>query len=54
MPVEMDAAEAERQLYLVRRRIEKAVIKHMINDFYLCSLVRAGRSFIKACSLPSR
>jgi glutamate synthase domain-containing protein 1 len=44
MPVEMDAAEAERQLYLVRRRIEKAVIKHMINDFYLCSL--SSRSII--------
>ena len=44
MPVEMDATEAERQLYLVRRRIEKAVIKHMINDFYLCSL--SSRSII--------
>jgi glutamate synthase (NADPH/NADH) large chain len=44
MPVGMDAAEAERQLYLVRRRIEKAVIKHMINDFYLCSL--SSRSII--------
>ncbi|MFL2841260.1 MAG: glutamate synthase large subunit [Candidatus Puniceispirillaceae bacterium] len=44
MPVEVDAAEAERQLYLVRRRIEKAVIKHMINDFYLCSL--SSRSII--------
>jgi glutamate synthase (NADPH/NADH) large chain len=44
MPVEMEATEAERQLYLVRRRIEKAVIKHMINDFYLCSL--SSRSII--------
>ncbi|MDC0649064.1 glutamate synthase large subunit [Candidatus Puniceispirillum sp.] len=44
MSVEMDATEAERQLYLVRRRIEKAVIKHMINDFYLCSL--SSRSII--------
>ena len=44
MPVEMDAIEAERQLYLVRRRIEKAVIQHMINDFYLCSL--SSRSII--------
>ncbi|MDB2468506.1 glutamate synthase large subunit [Alphaproteobacteria bacterium] len=44
MPVEVDAAEAERQLYLVRRRIEKAVIKHMVNDFYLCSL--SSRSII--------
>ena len=44
MPVEMDVTEAERQLYLVRRRIEKAVIKHMINDFYLCSL--SSRSII--------
>lgn len=44
MPVEMDATEAERQLYVVRRRIEKAVMKHMISDFYLCSL--SSRSII--------
>ena len=34
----MDVKEAERQLYIVRRRIEKAVIRDMISDFYLCSL----------------
>ncbi|MDC1382588.1 glutamate synthase large subunit [Candidatus Puniceispirillum sp.] len=38
MPIEMDAAKAERQLYVVRRRIEQAVVKDMIGDFYLCSL----------------
>ena len=44
MPVEMDATDAERQLYIVRRRIEKAVIRDMISDFYLCSL--SSRSII--------
>ena len=44
MPVEMDATDAERQLYIVRRRIEKAVIRDMISDFYLCSL--SSRSVI--------
>ena len=38
MPTEISNDEAERQLYLVRRRIEKAVIKDLINDFYICSL----------------
>ena len=31
-------AEFERDLYIVRRRIEKAVAAEQINDFYLCSL----------------
>ena len=44
MPADMDAVEAERQLYLVRRRIEKAVLNHMITDFYICSL--SSRSII--------
>ena len=44
MPIEINIAEAERQLYTVRRRIEKAVVKHMISDFYLCSL--SSRSII--------
>lgn len=44
MPQEMDAVEAERQLYVVRRRIEKAVLKHLISDFYICSL--SSRSII--------
>ncbi|MDC3234704.1 glutamate synthase large subunit [Candidatus Puniceispirillum sp.] len=44
MPVEMNTTEAERQLYIVRRRIEKAVARDTINDFYLCSL--SSRSVI--------
>ena len=38
MPTDISEEEAERQLYLVRRRIEKAVIQDLINDFYICSL----------------
>ena len=38
MPIDISEKEAERQLYLVRRRIEKAVIKDLISDFYICSL----------------
>jgi glutamate synthase (NADPH) large chain len=38
MPDAMDAAEFEKELYLVRRRIEKAVIAAQINGFYICSL----------------
>ena len=37
-PEEMDAAEFEKELYLVRRRIEKAVIAAQISGFYICSL----------------
>jgi len=44
MPADMDAVAAERELYLVRRRIEKAVLQHMITDFYICS--RSSRSII--------
>ena len=37
-PEEMDAAEFEKELYLVRRRIEKRVIAAQISGFYICSL----------------
>ncbi len=37
-PDEMSAAEFEKNLYLIRRRIEKKVIAAQINDFYICSL----------------
>jgi glutamate synthase (NADPH) large chain len=38
MPEAQDQAEFEKDLYLVRRRIEKKVIAAQINDFYICSL----------------
>jgi len=38
MPEELDMAEFEKELYLVRRRIEKKVVAAQINDFYICSL----------------
>ncbi|MGV3770395.1 MAG: glutamate synthase central domain-containing protein, partial [Sphingobium phenoxybenzoativorans] len=38
MPEELDMAEFEKELYLIRRRIEKKVIAAQINDFYICSL----------------
>jgi glutamate synthase (NADPH/NADH) large chain len=38
MPDEQNVAEFEKQLYLVRRRIENKVIAAQINDFYICSL----------------
>ena len=38
MPQEMSGQEAERQLYLIRRRIEKAVLAELVTDFYICSL----------------
>ena len=44
MPADLDEAEAERQLYVVRRRIEKAVVAELISDFYICSL--SSRSVI--------
>ena len=40
----MSAAEFERALYVIRRRIEKAVTEATIKDFYICSL--SGRSII--------
>lgn len=38
LPDEQSAAEFEKELYLVRRRIEKAVIAAQIAGFYVCSL----------------
>lgn len=38
MPDAVDAGEFEKNLYLVRRRIEKRVIAAQINGFYICSL----------------
>lgn len=39
-----DAAKTERDLYLIRRRIEKTVRANAITDFYICSL--SSRSII--------
>ena len=44
MPTDIDEEEAERQLYVVRRRIEKAVTAELISDFYICSM--SSRSII--------
>ena len=38
MPEDQDAAEFEKELYLVRRRIEKRVIESQVQGFYICSL----------------
>ncbi|HWK35214.1 glutamate synthase central domain-containing protein, partial [Sphingomonas sp.] len=38
LPDDQDAAEFEKTLYLVRRRIERRVIAAQINGFYVCSL----------------
>ncbi len=38
MPEERDIAEFEKDLYLIRRRIERKVIAAQIQDFYVCSL----------------
>ncbi len=38
MPDALDASEFEKNLYLVRRRIEKRVIAAQIAGFYICSL----------------
>ncbi len=38
MPDAVDATEFEKNLYLIRRRIEKKVIAAQIRDFYICSL----------------
>ncbi len=34
----VDGEVFERELYIIRRRIEKAVIRQQISDFYICSL----------------
>ena len=44
LPQEQDAAEFEKNLYLVRRRIEKRVIAAQIQGFYICSL--SARSIV--------
>src|SRR3546814_9414486 len=36
MPEEQDMGEFEKNLYLIRRRIEKKVVAAQINDFYIC------------------
>lgn len=38
MPDEQSAAEFEKNLYLVRRRIEKRIIAAQVSGFYVCSL----------------
>jgi len=38
MPEEQDMAEFEKELYLIRRRIEKKVVAAQVQDFYICSL----------------
>jgi glutamate synthase (NADPH) large chain len=38
LPEDVDATEFEKNLYLVRRRIEKKIIAAQIRDFYICSL----------------
>ncbi|TGX53196.1 glutamate synthase large subunit [Sphingomonas gei] len=38
LPGAVDAAEFEKNLYLIRRRIEKRVIAAQISGFYICSL----------------
>src|SRR3546814_7055986 len=38
LPDEQSVAEFEKQLYLIRRRIEKKVIAAQVADFYICSL----------------
>ncbi|PCD03328.1 glutamate synthase large subunit [Sphingomonas spermidinifaciens] len=38
LPAEQDESEFEKNLYLVRRRIEKAIIAAQITGFYICSL----------------
>ncbi|WP_374763063.1 glutamate synthase large subunit [Yunchengibacter salinarum] len=35
---DLDDDAFERELYIIRRRIEKAVIEAQVNDFYICSL----------------
>ena len=44
MSSSLEPAEAERQLYVVRKRIEKAVTSESIQDFYICSM--SSRSII--------
>ena len=38
MPVELSEEDAERQLFIIRRRMEEAVLRAQVTDFYVCSL----------------
>jgi len=38
LPDAMDAAEFEKNLYLIRRRIERKVVEAQVQGFYICSL----------------
>lgn len=44
MPDDVDAAEFEKNLFLIRKRIEKRIIEAQVRDFYICSL--SGRSIV--------
>ena len=50
LPGDVDEAEFEKNLYLVRRRIEKRVIAAQIQGFYICSL--SCRSIIYKGAVP--
>ena len=38
MPDEVDAAEFEKNLFLIRKRIERRIVQAQVRDFYICSL----------------
>ena len=38
MPSDLSEQDAERQLFIIRRRIEEAVLRAQVTDFYVCSL----------------
>ncbi|MBC2778651.1 glutamate synthase large subunit [Parasphingopyxis marina] len=38
MPDDVDAAEFEKDLFLIRKRIEKRIVEAQVRDFYICSL----------------
>ncbi|MFN2258418.1 MAG: glutamate synthase central domain-containing protein, partial [Parasphingopyxis sp.] len=38
LPDEADAGEFEKDLYLIRKRIEKRIVAAQVRDFYICSL----------------
>jgi len=49
---QLDNREFEKQLYILRRRMEKAAIAENIGEFYVCSL-SCRSSSTRACSWPS-
>ena len=49
----LDNREFEKQLYILRRRMEKAAIAENIAEFYVCSLSCRSRRSTRACSWPS-